>query len=190
MNTAQVRQGSTVVVIGCGGVGLNVVQGARLAGASRVIAVDVLERKLVLARDFGATDVIDASRESTVQGVMGLTGGRGADYAFEVIGKVETIMDAYNCVGPGGMAVVVGVAPDGSQLPIPARSLLSEKVLTGAAFGSTRPLRDFPLYLDLYQQGRLKIDELITKYARLEDINEAFRALEAGEVIRTVLLME
>ncbi len=190
MNTAQVEPGSTVVVIGCGGVGLNVVQGARLAGASRIIAVDILEKKLALARQFGATDTIDASMESTTKRVQELTEGRGADYAFEVIGKVETIMEAYECIGRGGKAVVVGVAPDGSHLPIVPRSLLSEKTLTGTSFGSTRPTRDFPLYLELYRQGRVKIDELVTKTRTLEEINEAFEDLEQGRTIRTVLLME
>ena len=190
INTARVEPGSTVVVIGCGGVGLNVVQGARLAGAARVIAVDVLEHKLAIAREFGATDIIDASMESTVEQVQRMTGGEGADYAFEVIGKVETIMDAYDCIGRGGKAVVVGVGPDGVHLPIEPRSLLQEKTLTGTQFGSTRAARDFPLYLDLYRQGRIKIDELITGYRKLEEINEAFQDLEEGRAIRTVLLME
>ncbi len=190
LNTAQVEAGSTVVVIGCGGVGLNVVQGARLAGASRVIAVDILESKLATARQFGATDTIDASMEGVVRRVQEMTEGRGADYAFEVIGKVETIMDAYECIGRGGKAVVVGVAPDGTHLPIVPRSLLSEKTLTGTQYGSTRAPRDFPLYLELYRQGRIKIDELITRFRKLEEINQAFEDLEQGRAIRTVLLME
>ncbi|MBI3744712.1 MAG: Zn-dependent alcohol dehydrogenase [Chloroflexi bacterium] len=190
LNTAQVRPGSTVVVIGCGGVGLNVIQGARLAGAKRIIAVDVLDEKLARARRFGATDAIDASKEKTVARVMELTAGRGAGYAFEAIGKPQTMMDAYTATGRGGKAVVVGISPDATaRLSINPASLLAERSLTGTQTGSTNATRDFPLYLDLYRSGRLMIDELITARVPLEQVNEAFAALEQGRAVRTVLMM-
>ncbi len=190
MNTAKVAPGQSVAVFGCGGVGLNVIQGTRLAGASPIIAIDLLESKLYKAREFGATETIDASQEDAVKRVMEITRNRGVDFAFEVIGRVETIQQAYQSIRASGKCVVVGVVADSSELSIVPRTLLQEKTIMGTRYGSTRAPRDFPLYLDLYMQGRLKIDELITRYAKLEDINEAFHALEHGEAIRTVLLME
>ena len=190
LNTAQVEPGSNVLVIGCGGVGLNVIQGCRLAGAAKIIAVDILESKLQLAREFGATHLIDASMENTRKRVQELTENIGVDYAFEVIGRIDTIMDAYESICRGGKAVVVGIGPDGSHIPIPPRSLVSEKTLTGTQFGSTNAVRDFPTYLELYMLGKVKIDELITKYRPLEEINQAFTDLEQGKVIRTILRMD
>jgi Zn-dependent alcohol dehydrogenase len=190
MNSAKVEPGQSVAVFGCGGVGLNVIQGARLAGASSIIAVDLLESKLAKARDFGATETVDASMEDPVKRIQELTRNRGADYAFEVIGKVETIQQAYQAIRTGGKCVVVGVVSDTSELSIVPRTLVQDRTIIGTRFGSTRAPRDFPLYLDLYMQGRLKIDELITRYAKLEDINDAIRDLERGEAIRTVMLME
>lgn len=190
MNSAKVEAGQSVAVFGCGGVGLNVIQGARLAGASAIIAVDLLESKLAKARDFGATETVDASMEDPVRRIQELTRNRGVDYAFEVIGRVETIQQAYQAIRAGGKCVVVGVVSDKSELSIAPTSLVQDRTIIGTRFGSTRAPRDFPLYLDLYMQGRLKIDELITRYARLEDVNEAIRDLERGTAIRTVMLME
>ncbi len=190
MNTAKVEPGQSVAVFGCGGVGLNVIQGARLAGASSILAVDLLESKLAKAREFGATETIDASMEDPVKRILELTRNRGVDYAFEVVGRVETIQQAYQSIRPSGKCLVVGVVSDKSELSIVPRTLLQEKTIMGTRFGSTRAPRDFPLYLDLYMQGRLKIDELITSYAKLEDINDAIHNLERGEAIRTVMLTE
>jgi S-(hydroxymethyl)glutathione dehydrogenase/alcohol dehydrogenase len=185
VNTARVEPGANVAVIGTGGVGLNVVQGARLAGAARVIAVDVRANKLELAREFGATHVVDASREDPVGAVQRLTGGDGADYAFEVIGGAATIRQAIDMVRRGGTAVVVGVAPDDETIALPAALLTRNgKRLVGSWYGSSNPDVDFPRLVDLVMEGRLKLRELVTRRFALEEINEAFRALEAGEVAR------
>ncbi|HUX87184.1 MAG TPA: Zn-dependent alcohol dehydrogenase [Chloroflexota bacterium] len=188
INTAQVEPGSNVLVIGTGGVGLNAVQGAKLAGAARVIAVDIRDNKLEFAREMGATHLINASREDVVERVKALTGGYGVDYAFEVIGNPKTISQAYDSVRKGGTAVVVGVADETAELTIqPVWMMRQAKTLMGCAYGSARPQVDFPRIVDLYMEGRIKLDELITREFALDDINEAFRALDAGEVARGIL---
>lgn len=188
INTAKVEPGSNVVVIGAGGVGLNVVQGARLAGAARVIAVDLRDNKLDFAREMGATHTINSSREDVVERVKALTGGQGADYAFEVIGLPQTINLAYESVHKGGMAVVVGVADENAELTLkPVWMMRTARSLVGCNYGSTRPQVDFPKLLDLYMEGRIKLNELITRRFALDEINEAFRAMEAGEVARGIL---
>lgn len=189
--TTQVAPGDNVAVIGIGGVGLNVVQGARLAGAARIIAVDLLDHKLELARDFGATHTINARHQEPVAAIQELTGGWGADYAFEVIGNAVTIQQAYDAVRKGGTAVVVGVSPEDATVPINAVGMMrSGKTLRGCNYGSVRPQADFPRYLDLYRTGRIKLDELISRRYRLAQINEAFAALEAGEVARGVIVFD
>ncbi|MGI8550014.1 MAG: Zn-dependent alcohol dehydrogenase [Dehalococcoidia bacterium] len=187
INTAKVRPGSKVVVIGTGGVGLNVIQGAKLAGAARIIAVDLLPYKLEQAERFGATHMINATTEDVVSRVWELT-NNGADYAFEVIGSPDVVTQALNCVRPGGMAVAVGVPPTGAQITISAAALFpNEKILTGSFYGSTRFRTDMPMLVDLYLNGRLMIDELITGTYPLDQINEAFAKLSAGEAIRGIL---
>lgn len=183
LHTAEVEPGSNVVVVGTGGVGLNVIQGARLAGAERIIAVDLLDNKLDFAREMGATHLINGGREDAVERVMALTGGRGADYAFEVIGLPKTIAQAYESVGKGGTAVVVGVVDETAELTIKPRGMqINSKKLIGCAFGSSRPQVDFPLLVDLYMDGRIKLNELITERFRLDEINEALRALATGDL--------
>jgi S-(hydroxymethyl)glutathione dehydrogenase/alcohol dehydrogenase len=187
INTAKVEPGSSVVVIGAGGVGLNVIQGAVLAGAEKIIAVDMLDNKLELAQQFGATHVINGDKEDPARSVRRLTQG-GADYAFEVIGNVKTIRQAYDSVHRGGTAVVVGVAKPGDEVGIDAFTLpMMEKTLRGSFYGSTRPRVDMPKLIDLYVAGKLKIDELITRTIRLDEVNEAFGAMERGEVARSVI---
>ncbi len=186
INTAKVQPGSTVAVIGCGGVGLNVIQGAVLAGAARVVAIDISDYKLELAKQFGATDTVNASEVDPVAAVRELSPG-GADYAFEVIGRPETMRQAYDAVRRGGTAVVVGLAPASAEVSIPAASLLQEKVLTGSAYGGTRARVDMSKLVELYLAGRLKLDELISRRYPLEGINEALEALRAGEVARSVI---
>jgi S-(hydroxymethyl)glutathione dehydrogenase/alcohol dehydrogenase len=191
VNTARVEVGSNVLVIGTGGVGLNVVQGARLAGAARIIAVDLLDNKLEFAREMGATHAINAAREDVVERAKALTGGYGVDYAFEVIGHPRTIAQAYESLRKGGTAVVVGVSDENAELTLkPVWMMRHAKTLLGCAYGSARPQVDFPRIIDLYMDGRVKLDELITRRFGLDDINEAFRAMEAGEVARGILELQ
>jgi S-(hydroxymethyl)glutathione dehydrogenase/alcohol dehydrogenase len=186
LNTAKVEAGSSVAVIGIGGVGLNVIQGAALAAAEPIIAIDLLERKLEMAREFGATHLIDAAKEDPVEAVRALTGG-GADYTFEVIGSPDAISQAFDMVHAGAEAIMVGVSPFASKTSIDTRGLLAEKVLRGCVYGSIRPRVDIPRYIDLYMAGRLKLDELVSRTYSLEEINEAFAAMKAGEVARSII---
>lgn len=189
-NTARVEAGSTVAVFGAGGVGLSAIQGARIAGARMIIAVDVVESKLATARALGATHIVDASSRDAVQALRDLTGG-GVDYAFEAIGLKRTAEQAFECLGPGGVAVVIGMIPLGTKIELDGWSFLQgERTIRGSMMGSNRFRVDMPRYIDLYLQGRLKLDEMVTRTGRLEDVNEAFRAMKAGEVARTVLLFD
>jgi S-(hydroxymethyl)glutathione dehydrogenase/alcohol dehydrogenase len=187
INTARVQPGSSCAVIGTGGVGLNVIQGCALAGAERIIAIDVRANKLEMAKTFGATHVIDASKDDPVRAVRDLTRG-GADYAFEVIGLPSAITQAFDMVRRGGEAIVVGMAPFGSQVTVDATAFLAEKVLKGCIYGSTRPRVDMPRIVDLYLAGKLKLDELVSRRYPLTGINDAFDALRAGEVARSVIM--
>ncbi len=190
MNTARVEPGSAVVVIGCGGVGLNVVQGARMLNAGRIIAVDLLDNKLDYALDFGATHAINAREEEPVARIRELTGG-GADYAFDAIGSARTVQQAFECVRTGGRPIAVGVAPQGQLAQIDAWALaMQEKTLKGCFYGSARPRVDMARLLDLYQQQRLKLDELISRRYTLDQINEGFELLQGGAVARGVIVMQ
>jgi S-(hydroxymethyl)glutathione dehydrogenase/alcohol dehydrogenase len=190
-NTAHVEPGSTVVVIGAGGVGLNVIQGAVLAKAERIIAVDLVPSKLATAQQFGATDLINAADGDPVEAVRKLTDGWGSDYAFEVIGNPTTIAQAYNMVRPAGVAVVVGLTRMDAHVPIPTGDMVrTERQLIGSFYGSSRPHEDMPMLLNLYDEGKLKLDELITRTYRLDQINEAFADMEAGRNARGVILFE
>jgi S-(hydroxymethyl)glutathione dehydrogenase/alcohol dehydrogenase len=189
LNTAKVEPGATVAVIGAGGVGLNVVQGALLASAQRIIVVDVVPAKLDMARKFGATDVVDATRGDAVAAVRELTGGLGVDYAFEVIGNPATIAQAWGMIRPAGMAVVVGITRADAELAVPTQALtFSEKRLVGSFYGSCVPRADMPRYLRLYDEGKLKLDELITSTYRLDQINQAFDDMQAGRNARGVIV--
>ena len=188
-NTAKIAVGSTVAVIGAGGVGLNAIQGAALAGASRIIAVDLLENKLAAAKEFGATDVVDGSKDDAVQTVQQMTGG-GVDFAFEAIGLAKTAEQAFGMVKRGGKAVVVGMIPVTQMVTVPGAAFLGEKGIIGSFYGSTRQTHDMPWLMELYRQGRLKIDELITKRWKLDQINEAYDALKNGEVNRSVIIFD
>lgn len=189
LNTAKVEPGSSVAVIGTGGVGLNAIQGAVIAEAEQIIAVDIAEKKLNFAKRFGATDVVNAAAEAPVEAVRELTDGLGVDYAFEVIGNPKTIVQAYDMVRAAGTAVIVGMAHHEAEFSIPAqRFVSSEKRLIGSFYGSCRPRVDMPELLRLYEEGTLKLDELITRQYRLEQINEAFADMEAGENARGVIV--
>lgn len=188
-NTAKVEPGSTVAVVGCGGIGLNCVQGAALAGALRVIAVDRVQAKLALARRFGATDIVDASSVDAVNAVRELSGG-GVHYAFEAIGTKPTVEQAYAMVRPGGAATVIGMVPMGTKVEIEAADFLAEKRLQGCLMGSNRFRVDMPRLLELYGQGRLELDALVSARIDLGQVNEAYRALAAGEVARSVIVFD
>ncbi|GBD17603.1 NDMA-dependent alcohol dehydrogenase [bacterium HR27] len=188
---AGVRPGESVAVIGCGGVGLNVVQGAALAGAGPVIAVDVVPQKLQWAKELGATHVVNAREQDPVEAIRSLTEGRGADYACEVIGRVETIQQAYEATRKGGTTVVVGLAPQGTILPLDPLDLLrAEKTIKGTVYGTANLPRDIPRLLELYRLGRLKLDELISRRLRLEQINEGFDAMLSGSVARSIVVFD
>lgn len=186
IHTAQVRPGDTVAVFGCGGVGLSAVLGAALVGAAKIIAIDVLPRKLEVALTLGATAVIHAPRENPVEAVLELTNG-GADHAFECVGDVDVMAQAYQVVRPGGKAVICGAAPAGSMLTIDPDALLQGKAIVGSAAGSTHFGRDVPRLLDLFQKGRLPIDKLISHTFRLEEINLALSSLQAGDADRCMI---
>jgi S-(hydroxymethyl)glutathione dehydrogenase/alcohol dehydrogenase len=189
LNTASIRPGDTVAVIGCGGVGLNVIQGARIAGATKIIAIDMFESKLEMAKEFGATDVIKADEGDPVSKVAALNGGRGADVAFEVIGLGPTIEQAINMIRQGGEAILVGVPRLDVMLNLnPAFVFLyTAKTVKGCWYGSANVRRDVPRLLDLWKKGELKLEELISREITVHDINEAFDAMQAGEVARSVI---
>ena len=190
LNTAAVEPGSTVCVVGCGGVGLNCIQGAALAGALRIIAVDTVETKLTMAREFGATDVIDASSGDVVQRIRDLTDD-GVDYSFEAIGLKQTAEQCYQMLRPGGTATVIGMIPEGTMIEIDAGGFLRrERKLQGSSMGSNRFRTDMPRYIEFYLQGRLKLDELVSQHMKLEQINEAFADMKGGNVARSVILFD
>jgi S-(hydroxymethyl)glutathione dehydrogenase/alcohol dehydrogenase len=189
LNTAKVVPGSAVAVFGAGGVGLSAIQGALIAGARMIIAVDVFENKLAMARQLGATHIVDASSRDAVAAIRDMTGG-GVDYSFEAIGLKETAEQCFDCLRPGGTATIIGMIPMGQKIELDGNAFLREKRIQGSSMGSNRFKVDMPRYIDFYLQGRLKLDEMITSRRRLEDINDAFRAMKAGEVARTVLMLD
>ncbi len=188
LNTAKVKEGETVVVVGCGGVGLNVIQGAVLANAGRIIAVDVLDNKLQMAKQFGATDTINGRETDAVAAVKDLTKDN-VDFAFEAIGNTTAARQCFDMVRRGGTAVIVGMMPWGSEISVPGPAFLSEKKLIGCFYGSTRQRVDMPRLLNFHKQGKLKLDELVTKRWELGQVNEAFAALKNGEVARSIIPM-
>jgi S-(hydroxymethyl)glutathione dehydrogenase / alcohol dehydrogenase len=189
LNTAKIEPGSTVAVWGAGGVGLAAIQGARIAGARMIIAVDMVESKLATARQLGATHIVDASSHDPVEAVKDLTGG-GVDYSFEAIGLKVAAEQCFYSLAPGGTATIIGMIPVGQKVELHGADFLRERKIQGSSMGSNRFRVDMPRYIDFYFQGRLKLDEMITRTGQLEDVNEAFRAMKAGEVARTVLLFD
>jgi NDMA-dependent alcohol dehydrogenase len=189
INTVKVQPSESVAVFGAGGVGLNVIQGAAISGAHPIIAVDLNEKKLALAKQFGATHTVAAGSTDPVDAVKELTGGRGVDYAFEVIGVPDVITQAFMAVRRGGKAVIVGVPPMAAMAAVPGFLLpLAEKSLVGSLYGSANMQRDVPRLIDLYRAGRLKLDELITRRYKITQVNEAFEAMKKGEVARGVIV--
>jgi NDMA-dependent alcohol dehydrogenase len=189
LNTARVQAGESLVVFGCGGIGLNAIQGGRLASAEPLIGVDVVASKLDYARALGATHTIDASREDVVARVFELTHGRGADHAVVAVGSTRAVGTAWQTLGKGGTCVVVGLPPVGEKIEIDPGSLVGpERRLLGSSYGSASVFADFPRMIRLYRAGKLKIDELITRRYTIDEANEAFRALAAGELARGILV--
>lgn len=188
---AKVERGSRVALFGCGGVGINIAQGCALAGASRIIAIDRNRARLDLARRFGATDLVDPSEREPVAAVREMTEGRGADYSFEAIGDRATMTQAIDAARRGGTIVLVGLGGQGESVTLDAGSFTrTDKLLTSAYYGGCDPQHDFPALLDLYREGRLKLDELIGRRRPLDEINEAFSDLATGEVIRTLIVFD
>jgi S-(hydroxymethyl)glutathione dehydrogenase / alcohol dehydrogenase len=190
INRARVTPGSNVVVFGCGGVGLNAIQAAALMGAGRVIAVDVFQHKLEWAREFGATHLVDASASDPVAQIHALCGRGGADYAIEAIGGARTIEQAFHAVHRGGTVVVIGVSPDGTRVSVDPSLLLQERVLTGTSFGSSRQRVDLPMLVDLFMAGKYKLRELISRRVGIDELNQAYDALQRGEVRRSVVVYD
>lgn len=188
INTANVRPDETVLVLGCGGVGLNVIQGARLVGARQIIAVDLSDERLEQARHFGATDVINTATEDLADRVAALTDGRGVEVAIEAIGLPTTIEAAYASLSRGGRAVVAGQVPDGLTITIdPFVMSDSELQLIGSNYGSSRPATDFPQLVDHYMHDRIDLDSLVTRVISLEEINDGYDEMKQGNGIRSVI---
>ena len=183
MNTAHIKPGDTVAVVGCGGVGLNVIQGARIAGATEIIAVDMNETKLQMAKEFGATAAVNASQGDPVSQVMAMTEQRGADVAFEVIGLQQTIDQTIMMARRGGEAILVGVPRMDVMVTLPAflGLVVAEKTIKGCWYGSSNVQRDVPKLVDLYKKGELKLDELISRTIHLDEVNEAFAAMRPAK---------
>ena len=188
VNRARVETGASMAVFGLGGIGLSCVQGGVLAGASKIVAVDVVPAKLELARQVGATHTIDASKEDPVSAIKDLTAG-GADYTFEAVGNVRVIRQALDALGPGGACVIVGVPKLGTSAEFVVQALYQNKAILGCRYGTARPRRDFPMLAELYLSGRLKIDELITRRYTLDEIGDAVAALQGGELARGVFML-
>jgi S-(hydroxymethyl)glutathione dehydrogenase / alcohol dehydrogenase len=184
-NVARVQPCDTVAVIGCGGIGLAIVQAARIAGASTIVAVDVSEGKLELARRLGATDVVDASQTEPVSAVTRLTGG--ADHVFEAVGRSSTVTQALGMVARGRTVHVVGILADGAEVIMSSADLRAGKRLAGVFMGSTRPRLDIPRYVTLWERGLLDLDSMVSDILTLDDVNAGFEALAAGSVARAVI---
>lgn len=187
LNTARVESGDSVVVIGCGGVGLSAVQGARMAGARQVIAVDPVQEKLELAKRLGATDVVDSAGPDVVSVVVSIADGIGADHVIEAVGRVESIEQGFAMTRRGGTVTVVGLVPGGSSVTIPTDDLFYERRLQGSVMGSNDFKRDVPRYLEMYRSGALNLGDMVTERISLDGINEGFAAMEAGKHPRILI---
>ena len=188
--TAKVEPGSSMAVIGCGGIGLSAIQGGRIAGANKVIAVDMNPAKLELAQELGATHVVDASDGDAVQQVKELTDGQGVENSFEAVGMKQTAEDAFKMIRNGGQATVIGMIPVGTSVEIHGVELLYEKKLTGSNMGSNQFRTDMPRFVEMYLDGRLKLDEMVSKTISLEQINDGFEEMKTGNVARSVITFD
>lgn len=189
-NRAKVEPGASVVVIGCGGVGLNVIQGSTLASAGKIIAVDLHADKLAMATQFGATHTIEnTDAATTVEQVFALTDGEGADYVFEVVGVPHLVRLGWDCLRVDGTLVAIGVHPSDSETSLPAGQFATtEKTLMSCLYGTSRPTKDIPLLVEMFRQGRLHLDELITHRFSLDDINDAVAKMDSGHDARGIVV--
>jgi len=190
LRTSGLEAGQTVAVFGCGGVGLSIVQGARIGGARQIIGVDVFESKLEMAKRVGATHVVNSAKDDPVNAVRALTGGAGVDHAFEAVGNTTLVRQAIESLAIRGTATIVGVLPPDAKIEFPWMAIRPECRVQTSRMGSNRFRIDIPLYLEFYRQGRLLLDEMVSRRGRLDDINDAFRAMKAGEVARSVLMFD
>ena len=190
INTAKVEPGSSVAIFGCGGVGLSVIQGAAISGAQPVIAIDLVEERLALAKELGATHTINASKDDAIRGIRDLTEGRGVDYAFEAIGREETFSQAYRSIHWGGTCVMVGVPSTEARPTFDSRLVMQERTIMGSLYGSSNPHVDFLKLTQLYEAGKLKLDEMVTRTRPLEQINAALDDLRVGLGARTVITFD
>lgn len=189
IHTAKVEPGSTVAIIGCGGVGLSCVNGAAIAGAGRIIAIDTMAKKLELARSFGATDTVNAAETDAVEEVKEMTGG-GVHYSFEAIGLKATTEQAFQMLGRGGTCTVIGMIPIGTMIEVHGFEFLAEKKIQGSLMGSNRFRIDMPRLIDFYLNGKLHLDQLISSRIKLEEINEGMTALKSAEIARNVIMFD
>jgi S-(hydroxymethyl)glutathione dehydrogenase/alcohol dehydrogenase len=189
IHTAKVEVGSTVAVIGCGGIGLSAINGAAIAGAGRIIAVDIKGSKLNLAKHFGATDVVNAAEDDPVEAVREMTKG-GVDYSFEALGLKKTAEQAFQMLRASGAATIIGMVPEGQMLEIHGADLLDDKKLMGSNMGSNHFRVDMPNFVEFYLNGKLKLDDMISQRIPLEGINEAFEEMKRGEVARSVIVFD
>jgi alcohol dehydrogenase len=188
VNAASVTAGSTVAVVGLGGVGLSAVLGALAAGASRVVAVDILDNKLALARQLGASDAFNGAAPDAVEKIRAATGG-GLEYVVETAGAAAAMDTAYKITRRGGTTVTIGLPPPDAALSVPLVQMVAEeRTVKGSYIGSCVPVRDLPRYIALYRQGNLPVDRLLTDRIRLDDINEGFERLRRGDAVRQVIV--
>ncbi|MET0287496.1 MAG: Zn-dependent alcohol dehydrogenase [Polyangiales bacterium] len=189
LNTAKVTPGSSALIIGCGGVGQSIIQGARIAGAATIIAVDLSPARRELAMRLGATHVVDPTQADPVEQVRALTHGRGVDYSFEVVGLPDLMLQAYNATRAAGTVVLVGMPPAGSTLTLPAMSaVFSGKKLVGSVVGGAQILRDFPLFIKLAESGKLDLGSLVSRRITLDEVNAGIHMVERADGLRAVIV--
>ncbi|MGQ0701469.1 MAG: Zn-dependent alcohol dehydrogenase [Panacagrimonas sp.] len=188
LNSVPTKPGDSVAVVGCGGVGLSIIQGARIAGASIIIAVDPVAEKRALALRLGATHTVDPSAEKPIPAVRKLSGGLGVHYAFEALGRLETMQQCWGMIRPTGRAVIVGIAALNQSVQLPAAGLLAEYGIQGSCYGSCTPSRDIPRFVELHKQGQLQLEPMITQRIGLQEINRAFEEMGRGQGARSVIM--
>jgi S-(hydroxymethyl)glutathione dehydrogenase / alcohol dehydrogenase len=186
-NTAKVHPGADVAVFGCGAIGLNVIQGARMTGAGRIFAVDINATKLTMAKKFGATDLVDAGAVDPVEAIREATRGRGIDFSFEAIGMTKTAENCFMCLAKGGTATLIGLMGAEEKVALHGLHFLAERKVQGCDMGSNRFRIDMPRYVQFYLDGRLNLDDMISQRIELDEINDGFAAMKAGKTVRSIV---